>query len=290
VAVGRFDVHRYLAGKVPMIDAVDPTLSAPIHKTISTFFAQQSRILASEASWFGPYPFETAGGVVDNAEFGFALENQTRPTYSRGFFDKVFYPDANVGVIVHELAHQWYGDSVSLHRWQDIWLNEGFATYAEWLWAQQEEQGVSTADIFDGLYDAFPASDDFWKIPPGAPGRDNVFDLAVYYRGAMTLEGLRQKVGRAAFFKILQTWAREHRNGHGTTAQFIALAERISHRQLDAYFKAWLRTHGKPERPANTGGSVATQRRAQGAHERATQAFVASWRADFEKRLRSGQR
>lgn len=290
MAVGRFDVHRYTANGRPMIDAVDPSIPAVVRKAINTTFAHQGRILAAESSWFGPYPFEAGGGLVDNVKVGFALENQTRPTYSSDFWGDASGAAPNDGVVVHELAHQWYGDSVALHRWQDIWLNEGFATYAEWLWFQQEE-GFSTADFFDAFYDGIPANDDFWKIAPGAPGARHVFDEAVYTRGAMTLEGLRQKVGRATFFQILQTWARQHRDGHGTTAQFIALAERTSHRQLDAHFKAWLITPRKPKRPANAGDTAKTiQRRSSAAHDRAAREFAAQWRAGLEQRLRSGQR
>ena len=109
-----------------------------------------------ESATFGPYPFSTSGGIVDLAPIGFALENQTRPIYSSGFFYG-FGP--NDGVVVHELAHQWYGDSVAVRRWSDIWLNEGFATYAEWLWSEHE--GFDTpAEIFDFLMTEVPADDD----------------------------------------------------------------------------------------------------------------------------------
>ncbi len=105
------------------------------------------KILAFESSIFGKYPFSASGGVIDNVEVGFALENQTRPTYSPFFF---FGPEANDFVIVHELAHEWYGDSLSVDTWQNIWLNEGFATYAEWLWSEREGFGTAQEN-FDGL-------------------------------------------------------------------------------------------------------------------------------------------
>ena len=283
MAVGHFQVHRYTAAGVPMIDAVDPSIPANVRQAINASFAQQGRILESESEWFGPYPFETGGGVVDNVQVGFALENQTRPTYSSGFWGDEEQAFPNDGVVVHELAHQWYGDSVALHRWQDIWLNEGFATYAEWMWIQQEE-GFSTADIFDAIYDAIPASDAFWKLKIGDPGPDRIFDNAVYTRGGMALEGLRQKVGRDTFLKIMQTWARQHRDGHGTTKQFIALAERLSKRQLDAHFKAWLSTARKPPRPANAGKATSSSK----AQQQAARRYVARWQAELKRELAAG--
>ena len=103
---------------------------------------------------------------------------------------------------MHELAHQWYGDSLAVARWQHIWLNEGFATYAEWLWSEHE--GLGTAqEIFDFFYDGIPADDPFWALPIGDPGPDRLFDFAVYWRGGMALHPLRLAVGDAAFFRIL---------------------------------------------------------------------------------------
>ena len=128
--------------------------------------------------------------------------------------------------VVHELAHQWVGDSVSLAAWQHIWLNEGFATYAQWLWSEHE--GLDTAqEIFDS-FAALPADDPFWTTTIGDPGPDLLFDLPVYMRGAMTLHALRQTVGDRDFFRILRVWARSHAGGNVTTGAFSALAERVS--------------------------------------------------------------
>ncbi|MEK8109996.1 M1 family aminopeptidase [Micromonospora sp. M12] len=147
---------------------------------------------------------------------------------------------------MHENAHQWFGDSVSVAEWRNIWLNEGFASYAEWLWS--EEQGEGTAqEVFDFTYASYPADDEFWQVLPGDPGADRVFDDAVYDRGAMTLHQLRLAVGDDAFFEILPTWTAEHRYGNGTIAQFQALAERISGLDLDDLFTTWLFTAGRPD-------------------------------------------
>jgi aminopeptidase N len=135
-----------------------------------------------------------------------------------------------------------------LARWQDIWLNEGFATYAEWLWEEYEGRGTP-ASIAQASYDAIPASDPFWAVVIGDPGVDHLFDFAVYLRGAMTLQALRSEVGDTAFWRIVRTWARRNSGGHGTTPEFIALAERISGQQLDDLFDTWLFTAGKPAAP-----------------------------------------
>ena len=205
--------------------------------------ARQPEIIAFLSEVFGRYPFSAAGGIVDDAEgLGFALENQTRPVYSKGFFGDQVSGDA---VVVHELAHQWYGDSLALAAWQHIWLNEGFATYAEWLWSEREGLGTPQ-EIFDG-FATIPADDSFWSLTIGDPGPDLLFDGAVYFRGAMTLQALRLEIGDRDFFRLLRRWAHSRAGGNVTTDEFIALAERISGQSLDALFQTWLFTPEKPE-------------------------------------------
>ena len=216
----------------------------PIGTTIDEAFARQGEVLDFLAGIFGPYPFSTAGGVVDVADISFALETQTRPVYSPGFFDS---PEDAIDVVVHELAHQWVGDYLTVARWQDIWLNEGFATYTEWLWSEAEGRGTAE-EIFDFYMSILEEDDPFWEVIIGHPqSEDLLFDIAVYYRGAMTLHALRQLVGDDVFFEILRTWVEEQAGGWVTTEEFIATAERVSGRQLDDFFETWLFT---PEKPA----------------------------------------
>jgi hypothetical protein len=213
----------------------------PIGDSIQASFDRQPEIIAFLADTFGAYPFSAAGGIVDAVDVGFALENQTRPVYSPGFFGG---PDGNDFVVVHEIAHQWYGDSVAVDTWQHIWLNEGFATYAEWLWSEAE--GFETTEqIFDSFTEIPPEEDFFWGLAIGDPGPDALFDFPVYARGAMTLEALRQEVGDRDFFNILEAWATSRAGATGTTRQFIDLAESLSKEELDPLFEDWL-SSGKP--------------------------------------------
>jgi aminopeptidase N len=189
---------------------------------------------------FGPYPFEAQGGTVTK-DIGYALETQANPVYS----DKFFATGSNTYVVAHENAHQWFGDAVSVHNWRDIWCNEGFASYAEWLWSNHIGEGTEQQN-FDFLYNQVPADDPFWQVLPGDPGPANQFSGAVYDRGAMTLQALRNLVGDQAFFATLKAWVKGRKEGNGSVGDFIALAEKTSGKQLDALFRTWLFTAGKP--------------------------------------------
>jgi aminopeptidase N len=233
--IGKFDVRtgRTPSG-IPIYVAIDPKLK---NSNGVDVYAVTAAATDYWSQIFGPYPFEETGAIVDDMpEAGFSLEVQSKPAYSAV---------RNESTIVHELAHQWFGDSVSVERWKDIWLNEGFATYAQWLWA--EHQGTRSAhDSFLAAYDARPADDAFWQIEVADPQRDTMFASAVYQRGAMTLQALRERIGDRAFFRLLPAWTKAHRYGNADTADFVRLAEQISGQRLHDLFDTWLYTTGKP--------------------------------------------
>jgi aminopeptidase N len=241
MVVGHYRIHQSTHDGLPVVTAVAADLSTRIDALLD----RTPDIVDWLASVFGPYPFDAMGGIaIDDNRVGYALENQTRPIYGPVFFDG---GDAT-WVVVHELAHQWYGDSVSVHDWSDVWLNEGFATYAEWLW--QEHKGTSTAQqAFDDLY--ADANSEIWQVPPAALGVDHVFKApgSEYSRGAMTLQALRMTGGDDTFFAILRQWAARGKDSNGTTAQFVALADQVSGRQLDPLLHDWLYGTVRPPRP-----------------------------------------
>ncbi|WP_382307516.1 M1 family metallopeptidase [Herbiconiux sp. UC225_62] len=222
-------------------DENDPT-GPSAGEAAASIFADEPEVIDFLSSVFGPYPFTEAGGIAaDQPDLQFALENQTRPIYGAWAFTSVDDPS----VAVHELAHQWYGDSVAMHRWSDIWLNEGFATYAEWLWAEHTG-GDDPATQAQATYDGIPAGDEFWTVEVADPGSANIFADATYYRGAMTLQALRNTVGDDAFFAIVQGWATENAGGNVTTEQFVDYAEQVSGQDLTALFDTWIYSTGKP--------------------------------------------
>ncbi|TDC48763.1 M1 family peptidase [Micromonospora sp. KC207] len=253
LAIGQYDIVTDTAPSgQPVVNAYSTTLGT-LRPAARASIERTAEIVDWGSGIFGPYPFEAQGGVAGPIDgIGFALETQTRSVYGPGFWRR----GSNTYVVVHENAHQWFGNSVSVTDWSDIWLNEGFASYAEWLWS--EEQGEGTAqEVFDFTYASYPADDQFWQVLPGDPGPDDVFDDAVYDRGAMTLHQLRLAVGDEAFFRILPAWTAAHRHGNGTIEQFQALAEQISGKDLDALFTTWLFTKGRPELPGASAARAA---------------------------------
>jgi aminopeptidase N len=244
VAIGRF---RLVTGEyrgLPVVSAVAASLPA---SEADAAIARTPEIVDFLADRFGPYPFGALGGIVpDEPRLHFALETQTRPVYAAGFFRRGSVAD-KTSVIAHELAHQWYGDSVSVHYWRDIWLNEGFATYGQWMW-DEHVGGASVHQQFEHAYTASVAGD-VWNPPPGDPGAAKLFGTSVYVRGAMTLHALRLTVGDLAFFEILRSWAGQRRYGNGSTEDFVALAEEVAGRALRDLLEAWLFRPGKPPVP-----------------------------------------
>ena len=212
-------------------------------------FERTADMIAFYNEIFGPYPFEAYGVVVADTPLFFALETQTL-----SLFGAQVVPEAVIGevagfneveiTIAHELAHQWFGNSVSPAQWQDIWLNEGFATYASALWLEHDQGPQALRRMMNGFYDRLERR----KYTPGTPEFDDLFNTGVYQQGAWTLHALRLKVGDDLFFEIIRAYADRFRYGNATTEDFISVAEEISGQELDDLFDAWLYDGGVPER------------------------------------------
>jgi len=240
-AAGRFELERGVHDGLRWTNAVSSRIPAAQRRRAHRDLRRSAAVVRWLEKDLGPYPFSVTGGVVTSLPTGFALENQTRPTYPSA-------PGQMRLLMVHELAHQWFGDHVAVARWRDIWLNEGFATFMEWRWSETHG-GWSADHELRTTYEAFGPREPLWQVVVADPGPGRIFDWAVYTRGAMTLQALRNRVGDETFFEILRAWAQTHPTGNATTAEFEALAATVSGEDLDGFFDVWLRT---PRRPADT--------------------------------------
>ncbi|MCT9090824.1 M1 family metallopeptidase [Streptomyces sp. ASQP_92] len=204
----------------------------------------------------GRYPFETYGVLIAGAETGFELETQTLSLFERSLFVRPEFPAWYIdSVMVHELAHHWFGDSVSPRAWSDLWLNEGHATWYEARYA--EEFGKRSLE--QRMRAAYALSDG-WRAaggPPAAPRaagpgqKIGIFRPIVYDGSALVLYALREEIGTKAFERLERRWVRDHRDSTATTADFAALASRVSGRDLSAFFKAWLYGEKTPPMPGH---------------------------------------
>ncbi|MGW0365148.1 M1 family metallopeptidase [Streptomyces sp. NPDC002990] len=205
----------------------------------------------------GPYPFENYGLLIARAKTGFELETQTLSLFERNLFSGEGYPEWYVeSVMIHELAHQWFGNSVSPRTWSDLWLSEGHATWYEALYAD----GLGKYSLERRMREAYQRSDQ-WRAaggPPAAPKaaapgqKIGLFRPAVYDGAALILYALRQEIGAAAFDRVERRWVLEHRDGVAGTADFVRLASQEAGRDLQAFLEPWLygaTTPAMPGRP-----------------------------------------
>ncbi|MFE2088005.1 M1 family metallopeptidase [Streptomyces sp. NPDC059460] len=232
LAIGRFDTKTSTTPDgIKVFTAVDPKSAAASARTL----ARIPEVVQWEAERFGPYPFSSTGAIVDRPnDAGYALETQNRP----------FFPGPpDVGLLVHEMSHQWFGDSVTPKSWRDMWLNEGFATYAEWLW-QADKEGVPVQDSFDRAF----ASDANWAFPPAdPPTAADISQPPVYGHGAMVIHKIRQAVGDdERFFALVRGWTKAHRHGNASTADFTAYVEKTTGRDLTDLWNTWLYGRSRP--------------------------------------------
>ncbi len=168
-------------------------------------------------------------------QIGFSLETQTRP---------IFASWADLETVVHENAHQWFGDSVTISSWADICLNECLASYSQWLWL--EKDGTNLDERYRGRVEELRGRSSFWAPKLYDMGKGNEF-RGVYDKGIMAMHALRKQVGDEVFFKALQSWTSTHRNGNASWPDFENHFKQASGQQLDGFFTAWFRSSGIPD-------------------------------------------
>jgi aminopeptidase N len=195
---------------------------------------------------FGPYPMARYDVVVTPDALEIPLESQGMAVFGSNHLDGA---GSSERLVAHELAHQWFGNSVGIDTWQDIWLNEGFSCYAEWLWSE-ESGGLSAHQQAKHHHEQL--ADLPQDLVISDPGVHDMFDDRVYKRGALTLHALRRVVGDETFFAILRGWCDRNRHATGNTAEFIALSEVLSGVDLETLFNQWLDQAKLPKIPHRT--------------------------------------
>ncbi|HXH34683.1 MAG TPA: M1 family metallopeptidase [Plantibacter sp.] len=226
----RFVVNARADAPVPVVAHLPTDLLPEFRRD----FADQVGMIACFERAFGPYPFASYGIVVTDDELEIPLEAQGMSIFGRNHVDGA---GGSERLIAHELAHQWFGNSLTIAAWKDIWLHEGFACYAEWLWS--EESGSATADACARAHYAVLRREP-QDLVVGDPGPEAMFDDRVYKRGAIALHAVRVLLGDAAFFDMLHDWVESYRFASVSTDGFIRTAERHAPEPVEALLDAWL--------------------------------------------------
>lgn len=235
--IGEYEQHRLTKSPVPM----SAVLPDRLRRNFDHDFAHQPQMMKLFVELFGPYPLSTGYTVVvTDDDLEIPLEAQGISIFGANHCDGTGRAER---LIAHELAHQWFGNSVTVRRWRDIWLHEGFACYAEWLWS--EESGDLTAEERARHYHRRLASS-AQNLLLADPGPRDMFDDRVYKRGAVTLHVLRRTIGDENFFDLIRDWTTRYRHSTVVTDDFTGLAAKYSEVSLRPLWQAWLYSTALP--------------------------------------------
>ncbi|WP_262418475.1 M1 family metallopeptidase [Streptomyces sp. SP2-10] len=270
VSIGRSAVARREGPHgLPLRDVVP----AADRKALEPWLAKTPDQLAWMEKKVGRYPFETYGVLMAQASTGFELETQTLSLFEKRLFTEPAYPTWYIeSIMVHELSHQWFGDSVTPRSWSDVWLNEGHATWYEALYAEETAKRPMEAR----MKAAYGASDR-WREAGGPPARPkppapgqkiDIFRPNIYDGAALVLYALRQEIGRPAFERLERIWVRENRDATATTADFVRLASTVAGRDLGGFLEPWLYGEKTPPMPGHPDWKPAATARAATPHTR----------------------
>ncbi|MEO6702738.1 MAG: M1 family metallopeptidase [Jatrophihabitantaceae bacterium] len=239
VQIGRYELLELASSPVRQRVLAPARLQARCREDLSA----QARMLSTFARLFGPYPHPEYLVVVTDDDLEIPLEAQGISIFGANHMDGRHGEER---LVAHELAHQWFGNSVTIRSWQHLWLNEGFACYAEWLWAD-ESGDRPVAQAAQAAWRRLAAEPQDLVI--GDPGPDLMFDDRLYKRGALTVHAVRLAVGDQRFFELLRAWTAGNRHSTVTTEEFIAHAQLFSDQPLAGLFDRWLHAAPLPEFP-----------------------------------------
>lgn len=249
ISIGQYEIKEGVEDGRPYLYAVSEQLPEPERAAAFDQLAKSAELITMMEETFGPYPFSEFGGVVPAHNFWFGgLETQPRPIYERS---AITSEDTAPELIMHELAHMWYGNNVTLAQWDDIFINEAYASWAQWLY-RERARGKPAKESFTDLYERVRDNRDFWRITMINPGREQLFST-VYARGPMALQALRTVIGDEAFFALAREWAATP--GPRSVEQWMAAAQAKTTTDLGPFFDAWIHAETAPDPTPENGFS-----------------------------------
>jgi aminopeptidase N len=251
LAVGAFDVTTQPTTRGVHIRDVSSTSSTAAVTPALQRTPDHLRWMIDEV---GRYPFNTYGVLSADQQFFYALETQTLSLHPSLLFVPPFTPPAYEPIMVHELAHQWFGDSVAPVRWQDVWLNEGHADYYQQVYAEEffEGPGYTVAYWKDAYRRANQLRHDFG--PVAKPTGNDIFTLFsdnVYSGGSLVLYALRQVIGERKFSEVERSWVKRYKDESVSTEQWISHVNQVTHRNLTGFLRDWLYGDTVPPMPGH---------------------------------------